>query len=290
MKRSQLPLTGLRTFEAAGRLLSFTRAAEELHVSQAAVSRQVRQLEERLGVALFERQHRAVVLTPAGQSLLETVTQAFDSMDLVLARLSQQPRDGGRVRINAEPSFAGCWLVPNLPAFRALHPEIDVIIETDHRLVSFRGNSPDLAIRYSLARDAWPEAEARLLYEATVLPVTAPDLLHRAQGRWMDLPRLHEQSRDLWAWWLAEHGLTGAENRGPILADGFQVLQAAIGGQGVALVDGLQAEDALRRGLLAVLPEVDALVQGRYSLVCRQFSRLSPAARRFADWVMAAVG
>src|SRR5690606_37693902 len=117
MKRGRLPLTALRSFEAAGRLGSFTLAADELAVSQAAVSRQVKELEADLGRPLFERRHRAVRLTPAGQALLAVLSRSFDAIDASLSEVRGR-RGGGLVEISAEPSFAACWLVPHLDDFR----------------------------------------------------------------------------------------------------------------------------------------------------------------------------
>ena len=120
MRRGRLPLTALRSFEAAGRLLSFTRAAEELFVSQAAISRQIRELEASIGRPLFERRHRAVALTDEGARLLATLTESFDRIDATLSALSATPAQS--VTISVEPTFAALWMVPNLADFRARHP------------------------------------------------------------------------------------------------------------------------------------------------------------------------
>lgn len=124
MKRGRLPLTALRSFEAAGRLASFTEAAAELFVSQAAISRQIRDLEALIGKPLFERHHRSVSLTADGEALLTVLTDSFDRIGESLDALSDAKR-AGTLRVSAEPSFAGCWLVPHLAQFQAEHPEIE---------------------------------------------------------------------------------------------------------------------------------------------------------------------
>src|SRR5690349_19659508 len=129
MKRGRLPLTAMRSFEAAGRLLSFSRAAEELFVSQAAISRQVRELEAFVGKPLFERLHRRVVLTEAGRLLLEQLTASFDDLDRRLSQILAEPVRAD-LRVSVEPSFAAGWLVPRLHRFRQRHPDVDLSIES----------------------------------------------------------------------------------------------------------------------------------------------------------------
>src|SRR5688500_18385440 len=137
MKRGRLPLTALRSFEAAGRHLSFSRAAEELFVSQAAISRQVRELEALIGRPLFNRLHRRVELTDAGTSLLTSLTASFDDIDRRLSEiLARQPQS--LLKVSVEPSFAGEFLIQRLNAFQELHPEIEISVEADSRLIDFR--------------------------------------------------------------------------------------------------------------------------------------------------------
>ena len=176
MKRGRLPLTALRSFEAAGRLQSFTAAAEELFVSQAAISRQIRDLESRLGRALFARIHRGVVLTEDGTKLLAVVTSSFDRIDAALAELDHS-QNAGKVSISSEPTFAALWLVPHLQEFRTLHPDVEVTIESDPRVIEFRAQQVDIAIRYSDRLTCWPRVQAMRLAESNGLPVAAPELL-----------------------------------------------------------------------------------------------------------------
>ncbi|MCF3641838.1 LysR substrate-binding domain-containing protein [Rhizobium sp. TRM95111] len=290
MKRGRLPLTALRTFEVAGRRESFTEAANELFISQAAVSRQVRELEALLGRPLFERLHRRVRLSEAGRSLLSVLTGAFDAIDQSLEDLKDAPARP-RVTVSAEPSFAACWLVPNLMRFQALHPGVDVVLDADPRPIGFRGSEPVLAIRHSTGQSSWPRVEARRLVDVHLTPVLHPDL-QRTGGaivRPQDLmrhPLLHEENRDLWARWFAATGTgkpPGAQD-GHVYTDGALVLQAALRAQGVALADTLFVADDVAAGRL-MRPFATAVPHGAYFLVARRFDRLPDAAAAFAAWL-----
>jgi LysR family glycine cleavage system transcriptional activator len=175
MKRGRLPLTALRSFEAAGRHLSFTSAAEELCISQAAVSRQIRELERILGHAVFERLHRQVVLTPAGDALLTVLTRSFDDIDDALKTAFAREQSAS-LRISVEPSFAGRWLVPHLAGFQQFHPEVDIVLDSDPRLIDFRRDQPQLAIRHSEEMAGWPRSESQALFDVHMIAVIAPQL------------------------------------------------------------------------------------------------------------------
>lgn len=290
MKRGRLPLTALRSFEVAGRLLSFTRAAEELFVSQAAISRQIRELEASIGRPLFERRHRAVVLTDDGASLLATLTDAFDRIDASLSALAGSTVSQV-VTISVEPSFAVLWMVPNLAEFRALHPDIDVRIEADPRLVEFRANEAVLAVRHGSSGGAWPRVEARHLAGVEMVPVIAPSLLQTGTplNRPEDIQQfelLHEENRRVWADWFRIADAPGDScDRGPMLADGHLVMQAALRGHGAALCDRLFAEEEIAAGRL-VQPFDIRLPFGAYYLVTRNFHTLSRPAATLADWLL----
>lgn len=176
MKRGRLPLTALRSFETAGRHLSFSRAAEELYVSQAAISRQIRELETFLGRPLFLRLHRRVELTDAGHRLLGRLVRSFDDIDRVLSELAASPAQAV-VRVSVEPSLAAVWLVPRLNRFRQLRPDIDVSLEVDPRPIEFRSDQPELALRFSAHATSWPRSEAERLASTVDSPVLSPALL-----------------------------------------------------------------------------------------------------------------
>lgn len=291
MKRARLPLTALRAFEAAGRHLSFSRAAEELFVSQAAISRQIRELEEQVGRALFERRHRQVVLTAGGAALLEQLTASFDAMETRLAQVAAQPAQDV-LRVSVEPGFAGALLIPRLPAFRAAHPDIDVAVESDPRLVTFRAHEPSVAIRYAMHTPGWPRAEMRPLFEVSLVPVAAPSLLDA--GPPIDTPAdlgrhtlLHDANRDAWARWFNANGLPQlAIQRGPIYDDATLVMQAARLGHGIALGDRAMERDDLAARRLVQVCDVE-VPGGSYWIVVTSFRRLGAAATAFVAWAEA---
>lgn len=288
MKRGRLPLTALRGFEVAGRRQSFTAAAEELFISQAAVSRQVRNLEHMLGCDLFIRLHRKVVLTPNGQHLLALLTRSFDEIEDQLQALQ---RDGipATVRISVEPSFAGCWLVSHLAAFRDDHPAVDIVMDVDARLIDFRGDQPQIAIRHSEDATRWPRSESRPLRAVRMIPVIAPQLAAQLTpitrpGDLRGLPLLHEDSHDLWAGWFTRAGIDAPPPRGSVFADGALVQQAAVQGQGIGLVDEFLSRDERAAGRLRQLFPL-AVPYGRYFVVTRRFADLPPPAMAFVDWL-----
>lgn len=291
MKRGRLPLTALRSFEAAGRHLSFSRAAEELYVSQAAISRQIRELEALIGRPLFERLHRRVVLTDAGQELLAQLTRSFDAIDAKLTQL-QADQLQTTLRISVEPAFAGALLIPHLHQFQNLHPEIDVQVDADTRLVEFRRHEAEIAIRHSVSARSWPRTVARHLLDVSLTPVLTPELLASgpplvSPGDLRQYTLLHETDRNGWEHWFRVAGFPElAVQRGPIYPDATLVMQACRLGHGVGLGDcRMEAED-FRKGALVRPFDTDAPF-GAYWLVTPDFRKLSQPAAVFADWVIA---
>ena len=290
MKRGRLPLTALRSFEAAGRHLSFSKAAEELFVSQAAISRQIRELETFLRQPLFERHHRRVELTDAGGRLLAQLVRSFDDIDKLLSELVASPAQSV-VRVSVEPSLASVWLVPRLNRFRQLRPDIDVSLEVDARLIEFRSDQPELALRFSANATSWPRSQAERLASTVDSPVLSPALL--ASGppleKPIDLARytlLHEENRQGWTRWFEAAGVPAdaVPARGPLLADISLSKQAALLGHGVALGDLLQIGNELETGALIKPFDID-VASGGYWLVARSLEELSEPAAAFADWV-----
>lgn len=290
MKRARLPLTALRSFETAGRHLSFSRAAQELYVSQAAISRQIRELETFLRQPLFLRLYRRVELTDAGRRLLDQLVRSFDDIDRVLSELETSPAQSV-VRVSVEPSLAAVWLVPRLNRFRQLRPDIDISLDVDPRLIEFRSDQPELALRFSSRATAWPRSDAERLASTVDSPVLSPALL--AAGPPLERPidlrhytLLHEENRQGWARWFEAAGVPGdaVPARGPMLADASLSKQAALLGHGVALGDLLQIGDELASGALVKPFEID-VASGAYWLVARNLADLSEPAKAFADWI-----
>lgn len=289
MKRGRLPLTALRSFEAAGRLGSFTLAADELFVSQAAVSRQVKELEAELGKPLFERRHRSVRLTAAGEALLDVLSRSFDAMDASLSEIRGR-RGGGLLEISSEPSFAAAWLVPHLDDFHSDHPEIDVVVDFDMRLIEFRTHEAEIAIRHGADAKGWPRVQAEHLADVELVPVAMPCMVE--EGPALNEPAdllaytlLHEENRSAWQRWFAAAELPDIRpGRAQIFTEGNLVLQAALRGHGVALVDRAFAAQDLAEGRLVQLFDV-SIRYGAYWLVARDFKRLSPEAQAFRQWL-----
>lgn len=287
MKRGRLPLTALRSFEVAGRLRSFTLAAEELFISQAAVSRQVRELERTLGQPLFERHHRSVSLTSTGEKLLAVLSKAFDDIGISLSDI----RGGGppsTVVVSVEPSFASAWLVRNLASFRQERPDVDIVLDADSRVVKFRNSPAVVAIRHSLTRSEWPRVESRHLVDVGIVPVVAPGLVKIERLKYpsdlLHLPLLHEESRELWQRWFSNAGIETTIQRGAVYNDGGLILQAVLQGEGAALVDELFARDELKAKRL-YQPFQLAIRHGAYWLVAREFATLSEGALAFVHWL-----
>jgi LysR family transcriptional regulator, glycine cleavage system transcriptional activator len=291
LKRGRLPLTALRSFEAAGRLLSFSNAAEELFVSQAAISRQVRELEAAAGTALFERLHRRVTLTAEGQALLQELTSSFDRIDAALTAISGAQQK--TVTVSADPTFASLWLLPNLQAFRRLRPDIDIAVEADPRLVEFRNSPVQMAVRHAVRATSWPRVESRLLHKTVLSPVMPPSF---ASDGALRLPKdlaaqtlLHDENRDGWAHWFEAAGLAEiVPSRGPIFPDGAFAVNAARLGHGVALGDLLLLKEELASGAL-MQPFNIELAFGAYWLVAPSFAKLSEPAAALADWLAASL-
>ena len=286
MRRSRLPLTALRAFEAAGRHQSFRLAAGELAVSEAAVSRQVRDLEAMLGEPLFLRQHRAVVLTTTGARLLTEVTRSFDIIDGALneTRLGQRAQE---FTVSVEPTFATLFLIPRLAEFSAAHPGVVINLEVSSALAELDGEAVHLAIRHSLAQSVWPRSEARHLLDVRLTPMLkGTAALQSTDSRaWSGgIQLLHDERDDTWSEWITAAGAAFAPRRGPTFSNGAVALQAAANGQGTALGSRILAKELLESGAL-LAPFRHELPHGAYWLVARNFQNLSKAEATFCTWL-----
>lgn len=209
MVRQFLPLNGLRAFEASARHLSFTRAAIELCVTQAAVSQQVKGLEKRLGVALFQRLPRGLKITAEGEALLPTVTSSFDQMATTLDRI-----EAGQVRellfLGVVGTFAVGWLLPRLAAFQKRHPFIDVRVSTNNNRVDMAAEGLDFAIRFG--QGSWHGTDAFRLFEAPLSPLCTPKLAEmlKEPADLMDATLLRSYRADEWSTWFAAAGVSPA--------------------------------------------------------------------------------
>ncbi|NOK18417.1 transcriptional regulator GcvA [Corallococcus carmarthensis] len=252
------PLGALRAFEAGARHLSFTRAATELRVTQAAISHQVRQLEDWLGVSLFDRRGHALTLTARGAAYLRELTPVFERMSEATTRL--YAREQGPLRLTVLPSFASCWLLPRLERFRKQHPDIELHVSSSEALWDFLDDRFDVGIRSGLGR--WTGLKAEQLAPERLAPVCTPALAKRLRtpGDLEKVRLIHDSPKDGWRRWLDAAGVTGVDaERGPVFNDAGLALQAARLGDGVALGRLMLAADDLKAGRLvqpfkAVLP------------------------------------
>ncbi len=244
-------LSALRVFEAAARLASFSRAAEELFVTHSAVSHQVRGLEEQLGFALFQRQGRAVVLTPAGEELLVATNAALRQIADTVAGLKRRANPN-RLSVSCMPSFAGRWLAPRIGAFIDRHPTAEVNVTSSIALTDFTRDGVDVCIRWGPG--PYTGVRAELLMDDVLFPVLSPALVAGRRLVWpadlAGLPLLRSEGED-WVPWFRAAGLDWPEPAsGLMMSDSALVLQAAIEGRGVALARRSLAALALRTGKL----------------------------------------
>ena len=288
-------LNGLRFFEAAARHLSFTRAAEELCVTQAAVSHQVRALEEALSLQLFERRPRQVNLSPAGARLLAVLSSSFDHIESVLGELKRQ--GSSSLQLAVTPSFSSRWLMPRLPHFWDAHPEIELHLHHTAQADALARGAADAAIIWTPNNPAKPgRLWAQRLFGTSLSPVCAPGLaradqpLLRAEDL-LSLPLLHEDSFEDWQRWMQAAGVncsTQQLHRGPVIDDSNALLMAAMGGRGVALGRLVLVEDDLRSGrLIQPFEDITVEADGAYWLIASSATAEQPRFKALAEFLQA---
>ncbi len=296
MMADRLPSLGaLRAFEAAARHLSLTRAAEELNVTPAAVSHQVKALEQDLGFTLLERSGRHLVPTSEARAGLAELRRGFDLVTEGVRRM-RASRANPMLRITAEPTFAGMWLVPRLARFRERHPDLDVLIDAGDRLADFERDAVDVGIRWGSGR--YPGLTAIRLFREQVFPVCHPSLLEGEPGLarpgdlahhtliHLDWPRDKGDWPD-WRSWLDAAEAAGVDpERGLRFTAHSDALRAAVEGQGVALTTDSLVVDDLRSGRL-VRPFALALeTDVQMFLVFRPDRADEPAIAAFREWIV----
>ena len=294
-RRRLPPLNALRAFEAAARHLNFSRAADELSVTPGAVSQQIQNLEDYVGVALFKRTPKGLLLTDPAQIALPALREAFDRLAEAASMLTAAV-DGRRLTVSVAPSFAAKWLVPRLGQFEALHPQVDVWISAGMELVDFNSGEIDIAIRYGAGR--YPGLEVVRLMQETVIPVASPALLEtQPLNDPSDLAGhilLHDGSPDAdescpdWTMWLAARGVRGVDGtRGPRFNQSSLVIEAAVGGRGVALAKRALAQADLDAGRLVSPFQITTAVDFAYYLVHPKPKGRLPQVKAFMTWITA---
>ncbi|WP_193017199.1 transcriptional regulator GcvA [Proteus sp. FME41] len=290
MSKRLPPLNALRVFDSAARHLSFTKAAEELFVTQAAVSHQIKTLEEFLGLKLFRRRNRSLLLTEEGQSYYLDIKEIFSSINEATRKLLARSAKGA-LTVSLSPSFAIQWLVPRLSGFNQAYPGIDVRIQAVDREEDKLADDVDVAIFYG--RSNWTGLRTDRLYAEYLIPVCAPTLLtgEKPLKTPSDLiyhTLLHDTSRRDWQAYVRQLEIQNQINvqQGPIFSHSSMVIQAAVHGQGVALVNNVMARSEIESGRL-IRPFPDVLVsKNAFYLVCQDSQAELGKIAAFRQWIL----
>ena len=287
MSRSLPSLEALRFFEVAARHGSFSRAAEEIHVTHGAVSHRIKQLEDELGVRLFERRGNRMVLTAEGSQLLVSVDIAIGEISRGVERI----RAGGSSReltVSLLPVMAARWLIPRLSRFHDRFPDIDINIRTSLMLANFKSDGVDLAIRFGAGR--WEGLEAVKLADEELYPVCSPTFnggcLPTHPAELLNLPLLRDMNLP-WLAWFKLAGITLKEDvRGTSFADANLLLEAAASGQGVALARGSIAAPEISSGRLVRLFSYSLRTAYSHYIVYPPTIEKGRKVAAFRDWLL----
>lgn len=274
------PMNALRGFEAAARLGSFHQAADELHLTQSAISQQIRSLEVFLEQPLFFRSGRSVSLTDAGQDLYSTAQVMLQQLAVGIRRLEQY-RKPNQLIVNTTPAFARHWLVPRLKSFHRQHPDIDLWLFTTFDPPDMATETVDLAIRDDLS--AQIECSLKMLHQDRLYPACHPELLKRDKAQ---RTTLHGEREMDWSHWAVQGGANvGQSSHGLNFSDPGLLLDAACDGLGIALVSQLLAQQAQARGLLQPLTEQS--VRGpHWAWLIHRDSENNPLTQHFCEWLL----
>ena len=277
------PLHTLPAFEAAARLGSFLAAAEALHLTPSAISHRIKQLEEHLGQPLFERRHRAVVLTAAGRRYLAVVREALLRLDEASAVLRAPSRE--RLRISAAPALGSKWLVARVAEYQQRHPDLEFTLGTATGLGPLLNGEADIGLRYG--EEEWPGLLAWKLFEERVFPVCSPALAAGLQTPAdLDGVRLLRHPLLSWSRWFAAAGLRRPEPAsGPTYEDALLMLEAAVAGHGVALMAATLAQPYLDEGRL-VRPFAEDCPDRSFYIVAPPAVQEKPAIMDFIRWLL----
>ncbi len=277
-------LNALRAFEAAARHLSFTKAADELCVTQAAISHQVKALEERVGASLFRRTPRGLVLTDEGEALAPALSDGFDRIQRAIDRF-----EGGNAQevlnVGVVGTFAVGWLMPRAERFRAAHPGIDLRLMTHNNKPDLAGESLDFAIRFG--DGAWHGVEAERLMDAPMSPLCAPTMAEKlnAPADLGGVTLLRSYRAQDWPAWLSAAGVDSITPRGPLFDSSWIMVQAAIQGEGAALAPPIMFQRELEQGALVQPFDLEVDV-GAYWLTRLITRAPTPAMLVFQDWIV----
>lgn len=291
----------LRTFEAAARHLNFTRAAAEVGLTPAAVSYQIKEIEEQLGVTLFVRTSRSIRLTPAGSVLFEAAADALDVLQRAVSRARRMARGPAQLRVSLGARFATNWLLPRLPQFRMAHPNLELTFDISDQIRDFDVDDVDVAIRFG--GGSYAHARAERLFGTVIVPVCSPKLIETGI-------RLQEP-RDLfnhtlcyvdcvtdgmvwpnWHMWMAAAGINDFDDsRCVAFSDSSHVVQAVLDGGAVGLVELAMVASDLAQGRLVRLFDIGVRVEQDYAyyLVYPERSSHDPRVIAFREWMLSEI-
>ena len=289
MPRRLPPLNALKAFEAAARSESFTRAAEELNVTQGAVSQQVKTLEATRGLRLFNRERQRLTLTATGRDYLGVIRDALDRIAAGTERLAQRQRSGV-LTISTPPDFAAKWLVYRLGRFAESHPEIDLRISAAAHHVDFAGEDVDVAVRHGDGN--WNHLDAVRLCTERLFPVCSPKLMSgrnriTTAADLSKFPLLRLDDGKTWTKWFEAAGVADPVAHGPILDRASMLIDAAIDGQGIALARTALAAWDIINGRLVQPIKVSLRLSNTYWVVCPKATAKTPKIVTFRNWLLA---
>jgi LysR family glycine cleavage system transcriptional activator len=292
MLRRLPPLNAVKAFEAAARSESFTRAAEELCVTQAAVSQQVKALEATLGVKLFNRERQRLRITEAGREYLAVVRDALDRLAIGTDRLVQR-QSAGVLTVSTSPDFAAKWLVHRLGRFAEAHPDIDLRVSASMHHIDLAREQIDLAVRHG--EGDWGGLDVMRLCSERLFPVCSPKLIHGRSritkpSDLLKFPLLRLDGWDTWSKWFEVAGISNPVARGPVLSQASMLIDAAIDGQGVALARTALAAWDLIHGRLVAPVDVTLRMQKTYWIVSPKAAVAMPKVQTFREWLLAEAG
>ncbi len=288
------PLTALRAFEAAARHLSFAKAADELSVTPAALSFQIKSLEEHLGQLVFRRLNRAVELTEAGRALQPGVQDGFAALNSAWGT-ARKLNDTKKLTVTAGPGFTSKWLAPRLFTFAQQNPDLELRFSASLRLMDFERDEVDLAIRFGQSEDEG--LYSRMLIREWLSPMMTPQMAERVRRPedLLDLPLIHQDDIGFleppmgWPAWFHAVEVAPPDMAGPHFSQADHAINAALAGAGVVLGRVSLAESHLREGQL-VMPFAQALwANATYRIVCPEGAESRPQIARFIDWVVSEV-
>ncbi|WP_417842243.1 transcriptional regulator GcvA [Thalassospira sp.] len=296
MRRVLPSLTALQFFEASARHLSFTKAAQELNVTQSAISRQVRSLEEYLGRDLFRRIRQRLKLTPAGDAYAAQVRDLLDRAEAATLQVMAYSGEGGMLNVGTLPTFGARWLVPRLGDFRTAWPDIQLNLITQIRPFDFAEEAIDIAIHFGEAN--WPGCVFHRLMGETLIPVCAPKLLKDnddlpiARDRIRNCTLLQHATRPTaWQDWLMAAGVPAVDDlAGPRFEHFHMVIQAAVAGLGLALMPEFLVREELDNGRLLAPFDLSIPSHHAYYVVYPEEKESTFAVRAFRDWILTASG